>query len=178
MDFPREGNGSSFMHARRQFNLIDDPLLRYRYLYEFDKVMNNTESKYKWLSAPQVCRLLSRRHCANGVRRRTSRSRTRPTRCLSLSGLGFCSSSTVRQPLYTFHSRLTRGSTVSPTESFVDYRVGVETPGKYKIVLNSDEKRFGGHDRVDMSGEYFTTDFPWNDRKNFLQVGSITQVQI
>ena len=55
MDFPREGNGNSFMHARRQFNLIDDPLLRYKYLYEFDKVMNNTESKYKWLSAPQVC---------------------------------------------------------------------------------------------------------------------------
>jgi 1,4-alpha-glucan branching enzyme len=60
MDFPREGNGSSFQHARRQFNLIDDPLLRYRYLYEFDKVMNNTESKYKWLSAPQVCNPHSR----------------------------------------------------------------------------------------------------------------------
>jgi hypothetical protein len=60
MDFPREGNGSSFQHARRQFNLIDDPLLRYRYLYEFDKVMNNTESKYKWLSAPQVCNPFSR----------------------------------------------------------------------------------------------------------------------
>jgi 1,4-alpha-glucan branching enzyme len=60
--------------------------------------------------------------------------------------------------------------TVHPSESFVDYRVGVETPGKYKIILNSDEKRFGGHDRVDMKGEYFTTDFPWNDRKNFLQV--------
>lgn len=55
MDFPREGNGSSFQHARRQFNLIDDPMLRYRYLYEFDKVMNNLETQYKWLSAPQVC---------------------------------------------------------------------------------------------------------------------------
>lgn len=62
---------------------------------------------------------------------------------------------------------------VHPSESFVDYRVGVETPGKYKIILNSDEKRFGGHDRVDMKGEYFTTDFPWNDRKNFLQVSCV-----
>lgn len=54
MDFPREGNGNSFLHARRQFNLIDDQLLRYRYLYEFDKVMNNLEGQYHWLSAPQV----------------------------------------------------------------------------------------------------------------------------
>lgn len=54
MDFPREGNGNSFAHARRQFNLVDDDLLRYKYLYEFDKQMNRLEDKYKWLSAPQV----------------------------------------------------------------------------------------------------------------------------
>ncbi len=54
MDFPREGNGNSFQHARRQFNLIDDPLLRYKYLYEFDKVMNNLEGQYHWLASPQV----------------------------------------------------------------------------------------------------------------------------
>jgi len=54
MDFPREGNGNSFQHARRQFNLVDDKLLRYKYLYEFDKAMNNLETQYKWLSAPQV----------------------------------------------------------------------------------------------------------------------------
>lgn len=53
MDFPREGNGNSFAHARRQFNLVDDHLLRYKYLWEFDAVMNNLESAYKWLSAPQ-----------------------------------------------------------------------------------------------------------------------------
>jgi 1,4-alpha-glucan branching enzyme len=53
MDFPREGNGNSFAHARRQFNLVDDHLLRYKYLWEFDAVMNNLESSYKWLSAPQ-----------------------------------------------------------------------------------------------------------------------------
>jgi hypothetical protein len=37
-------------------------------------------------------------------------------------------------------------------------------------VLNSDERRFGGHDRIDNSGRYFTTDLPWNNRANFLQV--------
>lgn len=54
MDFPRAGNGNSFAHARRQFNLVDDQLLRYRYLNEFDMVMNQLEDKYHWLQSPQV----------------------------------------------------------------------------------------------------------------------------
>ena len=56
MDFPREGNGNSFAHARRQFNLVDDKLLRYKYLWEFDVAMNWLEDTYKWLSSPQVSR--------------------------------------------------------------------------------------------------------------------------
>lgn len=54
LDFPREGNGNSFQHARRQFNLIDDELLRYKYLYKFDAAMNNLETQFNWLSAPQA----------------------------------------------------------------------------------------------------------------------------
>lgn len=54
MDFPREGNGNSFAHARRQFNLVDDHLLRYRYLNDFDIAMNWLEDERKWLSSPQV----------------------------------------------------------------------------------------------------------------------------
>ncbi|KAI9298138.1 glycogen branching enzyme [Neoconidiobolus thromboides FSU 785] len=53
LDFPREGNGSTFHYARRQFNLADDQLLRYKYLYAFDSAMNNTEKEYGWLSSPQ-----------------------------------------------------------------------------------------------------------------------------
>lgn len=55
MDFPREGNGNSFAHARRQFNLVDDAMLRYRYLNEFDVAMNWLEDRYKWLSSAPVC---------------------------------------------------------------------------------------------------------------------------
>lgn len=54
LDFPREGNNNSFQYARRQWNVLDDDILRYKYLNEFDAVMNNTEEKYKWLSAPQA----------------------------------------------------------------------------------------------------------------------------
>lgn len=59
MDFPRAGNGNSFAHARRQFNLVDDHLLRYKYLNEFDMAMNWLEDKYNWMKAPQVCRFVS-----------------------------------------------------------------------------------------------------------------------
>ena len=54
LDFPREGNGNSFKYARRQWNIVDDPLLRYKYLNDFDKAMNNLEGTYGWLSAGPV----------------------------------------------------------------------------------------------------------------------------
>ncbi|QPG93755.1 hypothetical protein C2857_002250 [Epichloe festucae Fl1] len=54
LDFPREGNNNSFWYARRQLNLTDDPLLRYQYLNNFDRAMNQSEAKYHWLSAPQA----------------------------------------------------------------------------------------------------------------------------
>merc|ERR1711939_376154 len=52
LDFPREGNNNSFHYARRQFNLPDDNLLRYRYLNEFDRAMNLSEEKFGWLHTP------------------------------------------------------------------------------------------------------------------------------
>ncbi|KAJ1945948.1 alpha-1,4-glucan branching enzyme, partial [Linderina pennispora] len=51
LDFPREGNGSSFHYARRQFNLIKDELLRYKYLYLFDRAMHHLENQFHWLSS-------------------------------------------------------------------------------------------------------------------------------
>lgn len=39
IDFPREGNGWSYEHARRQWSLVDDGNLRFRFLNEFDKAM-------------------------------------------------------------------------------------------------------------------------------------------
>ena len=39
IDFPREGNGWSYAHARRQWSLAEPDYLRYRYLRNFDKAM-------------------------------------------------------------------------------------------------------------------------------------------
>ena len=54
LDFPREGNDNSFWYARRQTNLTEDNLLRYKFLNEFDRIMQTTEEKYGWLHSPQA----------------------------------------------------------------------------------------------------------------------------
>lgn len=137
LDFPRAGNDSSFQYARRQWNLVDDHLLRYKYLNEWDRSMQLTEEKYGWLHAPQA--YVSRKHEEDKV-------------------IVFERADVVF--IFNFH----------PTQSFPDYRIGVGAPGKYKIVLNSDDKQYLGHGRVDNSSEFFTTPESWDNRPNWLQV--------
>lgn len=50
IDFPREGNNWSFQHARRQWSLIENPNLKYRYLAEFDRAMLRLVKAYNILS--------------------------------------------------------------------------------------------------------------------------------
>ena len=52
IDFPREGNHWSYHYARRQWNLRDDPNLRYRFLAEFDKAMMGLCRDYKLIETP------------------------------------------------------------------------------------------------------------------------------
>lgn len=137
LDFPREGNNNSFHYARRQFNLPDDKLLRYRFLNDFDKAMQWTEEKYGWLHSPQA--YISLKHEGDKVI------------VFERAGLLW---------IFNFH----------PSSSFTDYRVGVEMPGTYRVVLNTDDTAFGGLGRIQNDTRHFTTDFAWNNRKNFLQV--------
>ncbi|KZF20603.1 glycoside hydrolase family 13 protein [Xylona heveae TC161] len=137
LDFPREGNNNSFWYARRQFNLTDDHLLRYKFLNDFDGKMQWTEEKYGWLHSPQA--YISLKHEGDKVI------------VFERAGLLW---------IFNFH----------PSQSFADYRVGVETAGTYKIVINSDSPAFGGLNRIDESTRYFTTPFEWNGRKNHTHV--------
>jgi 1,4-alpha-glucan branching enzyme len=137
LDFPRAGNDNSFWYARRQFNLTEDGLLRYKDLNEFDAAMQHLEAKYGWLHAPQAYISLKNEN----------------DKVLVFERAGL---------LWIFN--------FNPTESFADYRVGVEQQGTYRVVLNSDSKKFGGFDRVDSGTRFFTTDMEWNGRKNFTQV--------
>lgn len=47
IDFPREGNGYSHYHARRQWSLVDNDLLRYQWLNNWDKAMVHFMKKNK-----------------------------------------------------------------------------------------------------------------------------------
>ncbi|KAH0828397.1 1,4-alpha-glucan-branching enzyme [Fonsecaea pedrosoi] len=137
LDFPRAGNDNSFWYARRQLNLTEDHLLRYRFLNEFDRTMQWTEEKYGWLHSPQA--YISLKNESDKVL------------VFERAGLLW---------IFNFH----------PTNSYTDYRVGVDVPGVYRIVIDTDDAEFGGHGRNAKETRFFTTDMPWNNRKNFTQV--------
>lgn len=149
LDFPREGNGESYHYARRQFNLIHDDLLRYKYLFEFDAAMAHLDTKYGILQSNQA--YVSLKHEIDKVV------------VFERNGLLF---------IFNFH----------PTESFPDYKLGVETAGEYEIVLNSDEEKYGGFNRITDTTEsgnkitFKTSPEEWNNRSNaiFIYIPSRT----
>ena len=145
LDFPRAGNDNSFWYARRQFNLTDDDMLRYKFLNEFDAKIQHTEQKYGWLHSEQA--YISLKNESDKVI------------VFERAGLLW---------IFNFH----------PTSSFPDYRVGVEHSGTYRVVLSTDDKAYGGFERIDASTRFFTTPFEWNGRKNFTQVYIPTRTAI
>ncbi|XP_002732853.1 1,4-alpha-glucan-branching enzyme-like [Saccoglossus kowalevskii] len=137
LDFPRPGNNNSYHYARRQWNVLDDDNLKYKYLNNFDRAMNELEDKYQWLSSAQA--YVSTKHESDKVI------------VFERAGLLFA---------FNFH----------PTQSYSDYRVGVHTPGKYKIVLDSDSEEFGGHKLIDHNTDHFTFNEQWNNRQHSLLI--------
>jgi 1,4-alpha-glucan branching enzyme len=63
-----------------------------------------------------------------------------------------------------------------PTQSFTDYRVGVDVAGEYRIVLSSDDKLYGGFNNIDVNSRFITTPLEWNNRKNWLQVSGSSHI--
>ncbi|KAF1431617.1 1,4-alpha-glucan-branching enzyme, partial [Spheniscus demersus] len=142
LDFPRRGNNESYHYARRQFNLTEDHLLRYRFLNTFDRDMNKLEERFGWLASPPA--FVSEKHESNKII------------AFERAGLIF---------IFNFH----------PHQSYVDYRVVIWHSSlivifKYKILLDSDAAEYGGHQRLDHSAEYFSEEYPHNDRPNSLMV--------
>ena len=54
IDFPRQGNGWSYKHARRLWSISEDVELKYHWLYDFDKEMIQFISQNKLLTVPSV----------------------------------------------------------------------------------------------------------------------------
>lgn len=57
-----------------------------------------------------------------------------------------------------------------PTKSFTDYKVGLNLSGSLKIVLNSDNPEYGGHNRIDTNTPYSTNNGEWSGRQNHINV--------
>lgn len=53
----------------------------------------------------------------------------------------------------------------------MDYRVAVDVPGTYRVAMNTDRRRYGGHERIqEDNGVYFTNKGEWCARGHSLQV--------
>ncbi|MFZ7124867.1 MAG: alpha amylase C-terminal domain-containing protein [Desulfobacterales bacterium] len=122
IDFPRPGNGWSYRYARRQWNLADDPNLKYSRLGAFDRAMLNLVKSYDVLAAPWPN--LVYEHNDDKIL------------AFERGGLLF---------VFSFH----------PSRSFTDYRIDFRE-GRYRMIFNTDEAAYGGHDRLLKDQEHFT----------------------
>ncbi len=123
IDFPREGNGNSYQYCRRQWSLVDNKLLRYRFLNEFDRAM---------VELAKRCDLLA----------------ARPARPLNMDEENQVMAFERCGLLFVFNW--------SGTRAIPDYKLPAPKGGEWKVVLDSDEARFGGFARQDHSVHHFT----------------------
>jgi 1,4-alpha-glucan branching enzyme len=120
IDFPREGNNWSYKYARRQWNLVDNHLLKYHYLGDFDRDMIKILRDSN-LYSQEGCQLLAD-------------NKNDLIMAFERGDYVF---------VLNFH----------PNRSYTDY--GIRTkPGKYNIVLNTDNPAYGGRGNVDETLTY------------------------
>jgi 1,4-alpha-glucan branching enzyme len=115
IDFPREGNGWSYKYARRQWNLVDDPGLKYHFLGDFDRAMISLIRSVKDFQAMPVWKIWD---------------------------------SDADQVLAFMRGELVFVFNFNPSRSFAGYGF-LTPPGRYAVMLNTDDPRFGGHGLTD-----------------------------
>lgn len=123
IDFPREGNGNSYKYCRRQWGLVDNEQLRYRFLNAFDAAML---ALAKQIDLPA----------------------TAPAQPLNMDEANRVMAFTRGGLLFVFNWN---GERAIP-----DYELPAPEPGEYRVVLDSDDLRFGGFGRQDHSTHHFT----------------------
>jgi len=128
IDFPREGNNWSYKYARRQWNLVDDKLLKFHYLNDFDKAMINLFKKHDLLPV-----------------------------------IPYQLHANEQDQILAFHKdRYIFIFNFNPSVSFEGYGINVPK-GKYKIIMTTDDKEFGGFERVDTSYIYYSEVIPFSN---------------
>ena len=120
VDFPREGNGFSFQHARRQWSLRADTNLFYSDLERFDGALMRCDERRGLLRANENLERKSAHHVKDDT------------------------------GVLAFHcGRNLIVANLHPTESYPYYKVGSEFGGTYELVLDTDAVEFGGYGRLD-----------------------------
>ena len=129
IDFPREGNGWSYKYCRRQWSLVDNPLLKYEWLNDFDRAMIQMAREHRLLDDPGAVNLW-----VDEGRKIIAFSRGR---------LIF---------LFNFHGSYSEQRFFLPCHTMGE--------GKYRVLLSTDEPRFGGPGLVAHEYEYATEQDP------------------
>lgn len=139
IDFPRSGNGWSYSHARRQWSLADNELLRYGQLECFDREMIALVRTHHILRSGFAYNLLNDDHNKTTVYEQAS--------------LVF---------VFNWHT----------SASIMDYEIPVPVAGKYHVILNSDDRKFGGFGRVDLTVEYHSFT---RDGRHFIKIYNVNR---
>jgi 1,4-alpha-glucan branching enzyme len=135
IDFPREGNKWSYWYARRQWSLVDDPSLKYKFLAAFDKAMIKLATDFQLMRSAYPVQL--------------NLDHNNKTIVFERAGLVF---------IFNWHT----------SNSIPDYAFPVPEPGKYKVILCSDDWQFGGHGRIHSAINYVA--FPGPDGKGVAKI--------
>jgi 1,4-alpha-glucan branching enzyme len=123
IDFPREGNNWSYHYARRQWSLMEDPHLKYKFLAAFDR---------------RMLQVIKENHVLEtGYGIQLNMDENNKTIVFQRNSLIF---------LFNFHTE----------RSIPDYEFMVSEPGDYRIILNSDDIEFGGHNRIDQNSVFIS----------------------
>ena len=123
IDFPREGNGWSYAHARRMWSLAENGFLRYSYLGEFDRAMLKLVRRYSILSS--------------GYAYNHKMDTENKTVVFSHRDIVF---------VFNWH----------PDRSLPDYPIPVPEAGRYRVLMSTDDREFGGYGRIDHSVKAFS----------------------
>ena len=118
IDFPREENGWSYHHARRQWSLRDDPNLRFKPLADFDAVMLGEIG------------------------------RRRPGAALNGGYPLKVAENEPDKVLAFIRGRLLYVFNFNPSRSFTDYGILVPPATRWHHLFDTDEVRFGGQGRI------------------------------
>ena len=121
IDFLSLGNDWSYKYCRRQWHLVDNPDLKYKFLNDFDKEMIRVIKEKDILNTPPGQRI--------------NQDKTNQSIMFERGNLIFC---------FNFH----------PHNAIANYKFFVPRAGTYRILLNSDDTKFGGHGRIDSTVVY------------------------